>query len=261
MQKTKRKFVRLDSVGDGVQLFELNHPTKRNCLSKEVLRELSQALQEAEKDAQTRVVVLTGQLEFFSAGADVADMATRGVAAYLDPERLEFWKTIEDFRKPLIAAVNGYAFGGGFELALLADIVIAGTNAKFALPEVKIGAIPGDGGTQRLPRLIGKARAMKMILSGEPISADEAFRDGIVAEVVDPSNTVIVAVGLAKTIAERPARAVALAKEAVLESMSSVLGTGLLKERELVVRVFQTDDRSEGHRAFVEKRPPNFHHH
>ena len=258
MQKTKRKFVRLDSVGDGVQLFELNHPAKRNCLSKEVLRELSQALQEAEKDAQTRVVVLTGQLEFFSAGADVADMATRGVAAYLDPERLEFWKTIEDFRKPLIAAVNGYAFGGGFELALLADIVIAGTNARFGLPEVKIGAIPGDGGTQRLPALIGKAKAMRMILTGEPISADEALREGIVSEVVEPSNTVAAAIDLAKTISERPAKAVILAKEAVLDSIQRVLASGLQKERELVVRVFQTRDRQEGHRAFAEKRSPKF---
>jgi enoyl-CoA hydratase len=260
VQKTKREFVRSDCAGDGVQLFELNHPAKRNCLSKEVLRELSQALQEAEKDAQTRVVVLTGQLTFFSAGADVADMATRGVAAYLDPERLEFWKTIEDFRKPLIAAVNGYAFGGGFELALLADIVIAGANARFGLPEVKIGAIPGDGGTQRLPALIGKSKAMRMILTGEPISADEALREGIVSEVVEPSNTVATAIALAKTIAERPAKAVALAKEAVLGSLRPMLQPGLRKERELMVRVFETKDRAEGHRAFVEKRPPQFRH-
>ena len=160
----------------------------------------------------------------------------------------------------MIAAVNGFAFGGGFELALLADIIIAGANARFALPEVKIGAIPGDGGTQRLPRLIGKSRAMKMILSGEPISADEALRDGVVSEVVDPSITVTTAISLAKIIAERPAQAVALAKQAVLESMRSALGPGLLKERELVVRVFETDDRSEGHRAFVEKRAPRFRH-
>jgi enoyl-CoA hydratase len=261
MQKSNYEFLVSSLPSPGVLLLELNHPTKRNCLSIAVLRELAEALQNAESRRDIRVALLTGRPEFFSAGADVSDMANRGVEAYLDSDRLKYWQTVQDFRKPLIAAVNGFAFGGGFELALLADIIIAGTNARFALPEVKIGAIPGDGGTQRLPRLIGKSRAMKMILAGEPVSADEAFRDGIVAEVVDPSNTVIVAISLARTIAERPAQAVALAKEAVLESMSSVLGTGLLKERELVVRVFQTDDRSEGHRAFVEKRPPNFRHH
>ncbi len=157
-------------------------------------------------------------------------------------------------------AINGYAFGGGFELALLADIIIAGTNASFALPEVKIGSIPRDGGTQRLPRLIGKSAAMRMILSGEPISAEEALRYGIVAEVVDPSITVTQAVTVAAAIAERPAKAVALAKKAVLESMRSLLEQGLEKERELVVRVFQTEDRVEGHRAFVEKRAPKFRH-
>jgi enoyl-CoA hydratase len=244
----------------GVQLLELNHPAKRNCLSKAVLRELADALQNAQSEPDIRVVVLTGQTEFFSAGADVSDMAARGVEAYLDPDRLRYWQTVENFRKPLIAAVNGFAFGGGFELALLADIIIAGANARFALPEVKIGAIPGDGGTQRLPRLIGKSRAMRMILSGEAISADQALREGVVSEVVDPSLTVMAAISLAKTIAERPAQAVALAKEAVLESMRPALGPGLLKERELVIRVFETDDRSEGHRAFVEKRAPRFQH-
>lgn len=241
-----------------VLLLELNYPAKRNCLSKEVLSELADALTGAQTNSQIRVVVLTGQSQFFSAGADVADMANRGVAAYLDPERLRHWKIIEDFEKPLIAAVNGYAFGGGFELALLADIIIAGTNASFGLPEVKIGAIPGDGGTQRLPRLIGKSVAMRMILSGEPISAAEALRYGIAAEVVDPSITVTKAVSLAAAIAEGPAKAVALAKKAVLESLRSLLEPGLEKERALVVQVFQTDDRVEGHRAFMEKRAPKF---
>jgi len=260
MHDSKHEFLISSSPAEGVQLIELHHLAKRNCLSKQVLRELAGALRHAEAQSGIRAVVLTGQPEFFSAGADVADMAKRGVDAYLDTDRLGYWKTIESFRKPLIAAVNGYAFGGGFELALLADIIIAGTNAKFGLPEVKIGAIPGDGGTQRLPLLVGKSRAMRMILSGEPISAEEAGQNGVVSEVVDPSMTVSTAVTLASLIAKRPAKAIELAKEAVRRSTRSILQAGLLMERELVVEVFRTHDRDEGHRAFVEKRAPQFRH-
>jgi enoyl-CoA hydratase len=260
VEEANGEFVVSSVPGQGVQLLELNYPAKRNCLTKELLKDLSDALLHAEREGEIRVVVLTGKLEFFSAGADVVDMANRGVEAYLDPERLACWTVIENFRKPLIAAINGYAFGGGFELALLADIVIAGANASFALPEVKIGAIPGDGGTQRLPHLVGKSRAMQMILSGDTISAEAALQQGIVSEVVDPADTVSRAVALAKTIAQRPAKAVALAKQAVLQSMQTVLQPGLRAEREFVVRVFQTNDRAEGHRAFVEKRAPKFQH-
>jgi enoyl-CoA hydratase len=185
---------------------------------------------------------------------------TEGSQLTWTPRDCDIGRSSKTSKSRLLRAINGYAFGGGFELALLADIIIAGTNASFALPEVKIGSIPGDGGTQRLPRLIGKSAAMRMILSGEPISAEEALRYGIVAEVVDPSITVTQAVTVAAAIAERPAKAVALAKKAVLESMRSLLEQGLEKERELVVRVFQTEDRVEGHRAFVEKRAPKFRH-
>jgi enoyl-CoA hydratase len=244
-----------------VLLLELNNRPKRNALTKSLLLELSQALKTAAGDPATKAVVVYGGDEFFSAGADIADMAARGVDAYLDPDRLASWRTIEIFEKPLIAAVNGYAFGGGFELALLADIIVAGQTASFGLPEVTIGAIPGDGGTQRLTRLIGKSQAMRMILTGDPINGDEAKACGIAAEVVEPKQTLARALELAERIAERPAVAVRLAKEAVLRAERTLLEEGLQLEQAAVRKVFATTDRLEGHRAFIEKRKPRFRDH
>ncbi len=159
----------------GVMLVTLDRPKALNALNKALLAELAQALREAEADDAVRCVVLTGSQRSFSAGADIKEMPEGGIPMFAEAGRLRSWKTIERFPKPLIAAVNGYALGGGCELTLLCDIVVAGENARFGTPEIKIAAFPGDGGTQRLPRAVGKARAMMMILTGEPIDARTAL--------------------------------------------------------------------------------------
>jgi enoyl-CoA hydratase len=252
------QFIKLTHPADYVWQITLDHHEKRNALSIALLGEIERVLIAAQASDDVRVVVLTGQDGYFCAGADVADMSARGYDGYADPLRLERWKTVETFPKPLSAAVNGYAIGGGNELAMLADIVIAGSTATFSQREIVIGGLPGDGGTQRLPRAIGKSLAMKMILTGEAMSAQDAERHGLVAEVVDPSRTVLRAVELAVVIAARAPLSVQLAKRAVLDAFDTTLSEGKAREREANRAVFATQDREEGHRAFVEKRAPRF---
>ncbi len=252
------RFVKVDRPAHLVWKITLNNPGKRNALGVSLLAELERVIVAAEAGDDVRAVVLTGGDEFFCAGADIADMAARGVEAYADPARLKSWKTIETFSKPLIAAVNGFAIGGGNELAMLADIVVAGTTASFSQREIVIGALPGDGATQRLTRVLGKPLAMKLMLTGEPMSAQDAERHGLVAEVVDPQHTIARAVELASVIASRAPVAVRLIKRAVLDSFETVLQEGLKREHEANLEVFKTQDRAEGHRAFVEKRLPRY---
>jgi enoyl-CoA hydratase len=187
----------VERPADHVVLMRLNRPERLNALSRALLRELGAVFIEAGRDDEVRAVVLTGDQRAFSAGADLKEMETSDLPSFAEAGRLAAWKTVERFAKPLVAAVNGYAYGGGLGLALLADIVIAGGNARFATPEIKIGMFPGDGGTQRLPRSIGKARAMQMILGGEPIDAATALAWGLVSEVLPPVETVTRAVALA----------------------------------------------------------------
>ncbi|WP_312419264.1 enoyl-CoA hydratase-related protein, partial [Shinella sp.] len=168
----------------GVLHLTLNRPEKLNALSKELLGELVGLLHDAKADNEVGCVILTGSGRAFSAGADISDMLERGVASYADPDRLARWKEIQDFPKPIIAAVNGFALGGGLELALLCDIIIAADTAKFATPEINIGSFPGDGGTQRLPRLVGRSFAMQMVLSGQMVDAALAERKGLVSAIV-----------------------------------------------------------------------------
>ena len=242
----------------GVLLLTMNRPDKLNALSKALLGELAAILREAEGDPKIGCVVITGSGKAFSAGADIEDMVSRGVDSYLDPDRLDPWKTVERFAKPLIAAVNGYALGGGCELALLCDFIIASEKARFGQPELNIGVLPGDGGTQRLPRVVGKPRAMKMVLTGEMIDARRAKEYGLVLEVAPPDELLNRVVAIAEDIASKPPIAVRLAKQAMLQVFERPLGEGLLYEREVVRQAFETEDLAEGMRAFVEKRRPDF---
>jgi enoyl-CoA hydratase len=242
----------------GVLVLALNRPEKANSLSTELVVQLCMHMRAAAADSAVACVVLTGSERIFSAGADISGMATHGVDWYLDPERLERWVEIQNFPKPVIAAVNGPAIGGGCELALLCDIIVAGETASFSQGEITVGVIPGDGATQRLPRQVGKSLAMQMILSGERIPAQRALQAGLVSEVVPVAQTVARAVEIAALIASRPVLSVQNAKRAVLASYQLPLDEGLAFERQSVVDVFKTEDRLEGMRAFLEKRAPNY---
>jgi len=248
--------ITISRPGEAVTLITLDRPKSLNALSKALLIDLAQALNNAEADDAIRCVVLTGDDRAFSAGADIKEMPEDGMPMWADAGRLKAWKTIEKFPKPLIAAVNGYALGGGCELTLLCDIVIAGENARFGTPEVKIAAFPGDGGTQRLPRAIGKARAMKMILSGEFIDAPTARDWGLAVEVTPSADTISRAIDIAVTIAANSPIAVRMAKEEVLMTYDRPLDESLSLERKLLL--WQTEDHDEGIAAFVEKRLPRF---
>ena len=242
----------------GVLLLTLNRPDKLNALSKALLGELCDRLAEAERDGAIGCVVLTGAGRAFCAGADISDMLERGVAAYVDPERLADWHAIEAFPKPLLAAINGYALGGGLELALLCDIAVAAEGARFAAPEIKIGSFPGDGGTQRLPRLAGKSFAMQMVLTGEMVDAHLAERKGLVSEVLAAGRLLPRALEIAGAIAGKSVAITPYAKKAVLAAFETGLAEGLRTEHRLIVEAFGTEDRMEGLRAFAERRPPVF---
>ncbi len=242
----------------GVVQLTLHRPEFRNALRTQTLAEIAAELATALADAETKVVVLTGGLDCFAAGADVREMAPLGPIDILTHERQRHWRAIATFAKPLVGAVCGYALGGGCELALHCDILIAGKNAKFGQPEVNLGMIPGAGGTQRLARTIGKALTMQMVLTGQPISAQAALAAGLVVEVDEPESALARAVEIASIIATKPTLAVRLAKEAVLRAYESPLSEGLAAERQAFALLAASHDRNEGIAAFLEKRPPNF---
>jgi enoyl-CoA hydratase len=256
--RDREQLVLADRPSEGVLLLRLNRPEKLNALSKTLLGVLRDRLAAAEADDSVRCVVLTGAGRAFAAGADMSDMLERGVASYADPERLACWRAIEGFAKPIIAAVNGYALGGGLELTLLCDIVIAAEGAKFATPEIKIGSFPGDGGTQRLPRIVGKSFAMQMVLTGEMVDAALAERKGVVSEVVSVERLLPRALEIAASIAAKSVAITPYAKKAVLAAFETSLEEGLRLESQLTVEAFAKEDRTEGLRAFAEKRVPVF---
>lgn len=234
----------------------LNRPDARNALSTALLATIADALDAAANDESVRAVILTGGPKIFAAGADIKELATRDVPASLLDARVGHWTRIRRFPKPLIAAVNGYALGGGCELAMHADIVVAGEDAKFGQPEINLGILPGAGGTQRLARLAGQQIAMKLVLSGEFLDAREAKECGLVAEVAADAQTR--AVDLAVKIAEKAPLAARLAKELVLAARDVPLEAGLAFERKAFATLFATADFKEGVGAFLEKRKPNF---
>ena len=241
-----------------VLLLRLNRPHRRNALTAALVIDLAQRLSEAAASAEIRVVVLTGDEKAFCAGADIHEVNERGIAAILDTDRLSAWRSIEAFPKPMIAAVRGVAFGAGDELAMIADLVVAGEGARFAQPEVKIGVLAGDGGTQRLPRLVGRQQAAKMLLTGDPVSGAEAKAIGLVCEVVEDDKVEITAIQLAEKIARNAPLSLAATKMLIRQSDETGLADGIRIERDLLLGLFQSADRVEGMTAFAEKRPPKW---
>jgi enoyl-CoA hydratase len=244
----------LIEVDHPIATITLNRPKVLNALSPELIRDVTTALGELDRDESVRAVVLTGGPKVFAAGADISDMAGRTAVEQLSRDQTGAWAGIAGFSKPLIAAVNGYALGGGCELALTCDLIIAGETARFGQPEINLGVIPGAGGTQRWPRSAGKYAAMEVMLSGAPVSARRAYELGLVNKVVPAEMTVVLAQRMARQLAEKPPVAVRMAKESVLQAFESPLSEGLAAERKSFYFLFATEDQKEGMRAFLEKR-------
>jgi enoyl-CoA hydratase len=244
-----------------VGLVRLNRPKALNALNDQLMDELGAALLAFDADEAIGAMVVTGSERAFAAGADIGAMKDW---SYMDVYKSEYitrnWEALRRVRKPVIAAVGGYALGGGCELAMMCDMIIAADSAKFGQPEIKLGIIPGAGGTQRLTRAVGKAKAMDLILTGRPMDAAEAEVSGLVARVVPAESLVTSALEVASAIAGFSSPAVMMAKEAVNRSYESTLAEGLLFERRLFHSLFATEDQKEGMAAFVEKRAPRFTH-
>jgi enoyl-CoA hydratase len=236
----------------------LNRPKVLNALSPALVAELTGVLADLDADDSVRAVVLTGGPKVFAAGADIGDMANQGPVDQLLRDQTGRWAPIAGFKKPLIAAVNGYALGGGCEVVLMCDLVIAGDGARFGQPEINLGIIPGAGGTQRWPRTAGKYVAMEAMLMGAPITAQRAYEVGLVNKVVPAEMTIDVARRLARQIAEKPPLAVRMAKEAVQKAFETPLSEGLAAERKSFYFLFATEDQKEGMHAFLEKRKGAF---
>ena len=236
----------------------LNRPAARNALNNALLSELATTLEAAATDSEVSVCVITGNERCFAAGADLNEMAEKDLAATLNDIRPQLWARINAFSKPLIAAVNGYALGAGCELALLCDVVIAGENARFGLPEITLGIMPGAGGTQRLIRSVGKSLASKMVLTGESITARQALAAGLVSDVYTESLTLEYALRQAGLMARHSPLALQAAKQALRQSQEVALQAGLAQERQLFTLLAATEDRREGIDAFLQKRTPDF---
>jgi enoyl-CoA hydratase len=256
------RFIRVDAPfdgHDGLALLTIDRPEARNALSFALLAELAVELERLDRDGRTRVAIITGAGDrAFAAGADIVELADQ------TPERLRAeghfgaWDRLGAIGIPLIAAVRGFALGGGCELAMTCDVIIAGEDAQFGQPEIRIGVMPGAGGTQRLTRAVGMARAMELVLTGRMIGADEARGAGLVTTVVPSTHVLDEALRLADTIASMPPLAVRAAKRSVLAAAELPLAAGLRAEREAFFDLFATEDQREGMRAFQEKRPPTW---
>ncbi|MDZ4370049.1 MAG: enoyl-CoA hydratase [Phenylobacterium sp.] len=249
----------VESPSAGVTLIRLNRPEALNALNSQLLGELGQALDAAEADEAVRCVVLTGSDRAFAAGADIKEMSDKSYAQMFAQNFFgEAGQRVERFRKPIIAAVAGYALGGGCELAMLCDFIIAAETAKFGQPEINLGVMPGIGGTQRLPRAVGKSKAMDMVLTARMMDAAEAERAGLVSRVVPADKLLDEALGAAAKIAGQSPLAVMMNKELVNAAFETTLATGVAVERRLFHSLFAFEDQKEGMAAFVEKRKPEF---
>jgi enoyl-CoA hydratase/carnithine racemase len=241
-----------------VALLKLNRPEARNALSPEMMDEIASELERFDPDPEIRCVVIAGSDEVFAAGADIRAMAERTLPEALYHPAAGFWRRIAAIKTPLVAAVSGYALGGGCELALACDMIVAADTALFGQPEITLGIIPGGGGTQRLARVLGKQRTMEYVLTGRRFDAGMAFQWGIVNKVVRQQDCELEALELARTVAERPPLAVRLAKQAVIAAEETTLSAGVENERRLYELAMATEDRVEGMTAFIEKREPKY---
>jgi len=241
-----------------IGIVQLNRPKVLNALNFEVMSELVSALEELDREEAVKVIILTGGERTFAAGADLVEMSQATPVDLVLGRRFELWDRIRKISKPIIAAVSGYCLGGGNELAMNCDLIVASETATFGQPEVNVGIIPGAGGTQRLPRVVGKYKAMEMILTGKSISADEAYRIGLVNHVVPPESLMEEAKKIATDIASKPPISIRSAKEAILKAQDTTLEVGLEFERKAFYMLFATEDGKEGMKAFLEKRKPTF---
>ena len=241
-----------------IALIELYRPKELNALNPQLMQEVRDALMSLDKDDQVRVIIITGNAQAFAAGADIKQMADKSAIDMLLLDQFSTWDQIRKTKKPIIAAVSGFALGGGCEFAMTCDMIIASETAKFGQPEIKLGTIPGAGGTQRLTKALGKAKAMELILTGRFLSAEEAYFYGLVIKVVPVEFYLQEAINLAKEIAQMSPVAVQLAKEAVNRSFETLLDEGLMFERKNFYLTFASEDQKEGMKAFIEKRKPSF---
>jgi len=243
-----------------VGLIRLDRPDALNAINAKLIEEVGQALDAFERDGEIGAIVLTGSDKAFAAGADIKEMVDKEFIDVHSNDFIKRWERIGECRKPVIAAVAGFALGGGCEIAMMCDFILAADSAKFGQPEIRLGTIPGAGGTQRLTRLIGKSKAMEMILTGRMMDADEAERAGLVSRVLPADTLVVEALRVATQIAELSRPVVTMAREAVNRAYETTLAEGVGAERRLFQSTFALDDRREGMIAFVEKRPADFHH-
>jgi enoyl-CoA hydratase len=248
----------VEDPAPGVRLLRLHRPEARNALNMKLRRELVRCISQATDDTQVRAVVIAGDERAFAAGADIKEMAGAGTVEMMERDVLRLWRATASCTKPVIAAVRGYALGGGCELALLCDIVVASETARFGQPEIRIGIIPGGGGTQRLVGALGKHRAMKYLLTGAMFSGREAFEMGLASEVVADEQVEPRALELAREIAGLSPLAVQQLKDVALRGMDLPLDAGLALEQKALHLLFSTEDQKEGMAAFIEKRAPQF---
>jgi enoyl-CoA hydratase len=255
------QLIEVRTEADKVGIITLNRPKQLNALNGELMVEMGQALRAFDADERIGCIILTGNEKAFAAGADIGAMATY---SYADVYKTDYitrdWETLRSIRKPIIAAVSGFALGGGCEVAMMCDIIIAAENARFGQPEIKLGIIPGAGGTQRLPRAIGKAKAMDLALTGRMMDAQEAERAGLVSRVVALDKLMEEAVSVALCICDYSQIAVMSAKESINRAFESSLSDGVMFERRMFHALFATEDQKEGMDAFVNKRKPVFKH-
>jgi len=253
------EFIQVTTEADQVGVITLNRPKQLNALNGELMVELGHALKAFDADSKIGCIIITGNEKSFAAGADIAAMANFSFADVYNHDFItRDWETIRSIRKPVVAAVSGFALGGGCELAMMCDFIIAADNAKFGQPEIKLGIIPGAGGTQRLPRAIGKAKAMDLALTGRMMNVEEAERSGLVSRVVPLDKLMEETLAAALVICNHSQLAVKAAKESVNRAFESSLSDGVMFERRIFHALFATDDQKEGMDAFLNKRPPHF---
>jgi enoyl-CoA hydratase/carnithine racemase len=248
----------VERPSDAVTVLRLNRPRVRNALSVPLRKRLADEVTKAVADPAVRTIVITGNEQAFAAGADIGEMADAGPIELMVRNVQQYYRVVAECPKPVIAAIEGFALGGGLELALCADIIVAADGARLGLPEVKIGILPGGGGTQRLTRLVGRARAMPMLMTGRMVGAQEAFAMGLVSEMTPKGEALARALAIADEIATMPPISVQQIKEIVNEGLNAPLDTALMLERKAYLLQYATQDQKEGMRAFLDKRKPKY---